>query len=70
MSKVLGDKASHEPRRWEKDYQLVECEGLFEEYLEMGKFPFLCLIKTVTMTTQETNISNVLYNDMNICKKQ
>lgn len=38
LSKVLGGKASHEPRRWEQDYQLVECEGLFEEYLEMGKF--------------------------------
>lgn len=38
VSKVLGSKASHEPRRWERDYQLVECEGLFEEYLEMGKF--------------------------------
>uniref|UniRef100_A0A3Q3WPY9 Anoctamin n=1 Tax=Mola mola TaxID=94237 RepID=A0A3Q3WPY9_MOLML len=35
LSKVLGGKASQEPRRWEKDYQLVECEGLFEEYLEM-----------------------------------
>ncbi|XP_068607157.1 anoctamin-7 [Brachionichthys hirsutus] len=35
MSKVLGGKASSEPRRWEEDYQLVECEGLFEEYLEM-----------------------------------
>uniref|UniRef100_A0A8D3A858 Anoctamin n=2 Tax=Scophthalmus maximus TaxID=52904 RepID=A0A8D3A858_SCOMX len=35
LAKVLGDKASHEPRRWEEDYQLVECEGLFEEYLEM-----------------------------------
>ncbi|XP_068589972.1 anoctamin-7 isoform X2 [Cebidichthys violaceus] len=35
LAKVLGDNASHEPRRWEEDYQLVECEGLFEEYLEM-----------------------------------
>lgn len=23
--------------RWEEDYQLIENEGLFEEYLEMGK---------------------------------
>ncbi|KAI9531133.1 hypothetical protein NQZ68_000628 [Dissostichus eleginoides] len=38
LAKVMGDKASHEPQRWEEDYQLVECEGLFEEYLEMGKF--------------------------------
>uniref|UniRef100_A0A8C4EQ98 Anoctamin n=1 Tax=Dicentrarchus labrax TaxID=13489 RepID=A0A8C4EQ98_DICLA len=35
LAKVLGGKASHEPQRWEEDYQLVECEGLFEEYLEM-----------------------------------
>uniref|UniRef100_I3JH94 Anoctamin n=1 Tax=Oreochromis niloticus TaxID=8128 RepID=I3JH94_ORENI len=35
LAKVLGGKASHEPRRWEEDYKLVECEGLFEEYLEM-----------------------------------
>uniref|UniRef100_A0A671URQ0 Anoctamin n=1 Tax=Sparus aurata TaxID=8175 RepID=A0A671URQ0_SPAAU len=35
LAKVLGGKASQEPRRWEEDYQLVECEGLFEEYLEM-----------------------------------
>ncbi|XP_029974519.1 anoctamin-7 [Salarias fasciatus] len=34
LAKVLGKK-SQEPRRWEEDYQLVECEGLFEEYLEM-----------------------------------
>uniref|UniRef100_A0AAQ5YTP4 Anoctamin n=1 Tax=Amphiprion ocellaris TaxID=80972 RepID=A0AAQ5YTP4_AMPOC len=32
---VTTHKVSHEPRRWEEDYQLVECEGLFEEYLEM-----------------------------------
>ncbi|XP_072223860.1 anoctamin-7 isoform X1 [Leuresthes tenuis] len=35
LASVLGDKASHEPQRWEEDYQLVECGGLFEEYLEM-----------------------------------
>uniref|UniRef100_A0A665X608 Anoctamin n=1 Tax=Echeneis naucrates TaxID=173247 RepID=A0A665X608_ECHNA len=35
LAKVLGNKPSHEPQRWEEDYQLVECEGLFEEYLEM-----------------------------------
>lgn len=25
-------------KRWEADYQLVENAGLFQEYLEMGKF--------------------------------
>uniref|UniRef100_A0A8C6L3U1 Anoctamin n=1 Tax=Nothobranchius furzeri TaxID=105023 RepID=A0A8C6L3U1_NOTFU len=28
-------KVSQEPRLWEEDYKLVQCEGLFEEYLEM-----------------------------------
>ncbi|XP_024136617.2 anoctamin-7 isoform X1 [Oryzias melastigma] len=35
LANVLGGKVSHEPHRWEEDYQLVECGGLFEEYLEM-----------------------------------
>uniref|UniRef100_A0A3B4G238 Anoctamin n=2 Tax=Haplochromini TaxID=319058 RepID=A0A3B4G238_9CICH len=43
LAKVLGGKASHEPRRWEEDYQLVECEGLFEEYLEMLQFGFITI---------------------------
>lgn len=38
LDKVLRGKVSHEPQRWEEDYQLVECEGLFEEYLEMGEY--------------------------------
>ena len=24
--------------RWEEDYELIENEGLFEEYLEMGLY--------------------------------
>lgn len=43
LAKVMGDKAAHEPQRWEEDYQLVECEGLFEEYLEMGMYYLLYL---------------------------
>uniref|UniRef100_A0A8C7J0Q6 Anoctamin n=1 Tax=Oncorhynchus kisutch TaxID=8019 RepID=A0A8C7J0Q6_ONCKI len=35
LNKVRGTQNSQEPRRWEEDYQLVECEGLFEEYLEI-----------------------------------
>ncbi|KAM9751743.1 anoctamin-7 isoform 1-T1 [Menidia menidia] len=35
LASVFGGDASHEPQRWEEDYQLVECGGLFEEYLEM-----------------------------------
>lgn len=27
----------HTKTRWEEDYQLVDSEGLFEEYLEIGK---------------------------------
>ncbi|XP_058849235.1 anoctamin-7 isoform X1 [Acipenser ruthenus] len=32
---VRGSRISQEPKRWEEDYELIECEGLFEEYLEM-----------------------------------
>ncbi|CAG01735.1 unnamed protein product, partial [Tetraodon nigroviridis] len=35
LSKVLGVKEALQIQRWEEDYQLVKCEGLFEEYLEM-----------------------------------
>ncbi|XP_072305572.1 anoctamin-7 [Eucyclogobius newberryi] len=35
LEKVLGGKRHRELQRWEEDYQLLECEGLFEEYLEM-----------------------------------
>ena len=35
-----GKKAITLKPRWEDDYELVENEGLFAEYLEMGK----CLI--------------------------
>lgn len=34
--KVSLDKSAVRSR-WEEDYQLIENEGLFEEYLEMGK---------------------------------
>lgn len=60
LAKVLGDKASREPRRWEEDYQLVECEGLFEEYLEMGKYPRLYLKGMMSLrSTNSRNNSNV-----------
>ncbi|OCT56954.1 hypothetical protein XELAEV_18004192mg [Xenopus laevis] len=35
LAKVRGTQLSEEPKRWEEDYELIECEGLFEEYLEM-----------------------------------
>ncbi|KAG9332753.1 hypothetical protein JZ751_014852 [Albula glossodonta] len=35
MAAVRGKQASLKPQRWEEDYQLIECEGLFEEYLEI-----------------------------------
>ncbi|XP_069096832.1 anoctamin-7-like [Pleurodeles waltl] len=35
LAKVRGTQISQEPKRWEEDYELIECEGLFEEYLEM-----------------------------------
>ncbi|XP_065277392.1 anoctamin-7-like [Emys orbicularis] len=35
LARVRGAQISQEPPRWEEDYELIECEGLFEEYLEM-----------------------------------
>uniref|UniRef100_A0A8C5WT35 Anoctamin n=1 Tax=Laticauda laticaudata TaxID=8630 RepID=A0A8C5WT35_LATLA len=35
LAKVRGGQICQEPKRWEEDYELIECEGLFEEYLEM-----------------------------------
>ncbi|KAM4651231.1 anoctamin-7-like [Discoglossus pictus] len=35
LAKVRGTQLCEELRRWEDDYELIECEGLFEEYLEM-----------------------------------
>ncbi|XP_072334386.1 anoctamin-7 isoform X2 [Scyliorhinus torazame] len=32
---VRGSQISQEPKRWEDDNELIPCEGLFEEYLEM-----------------------------------
>lgn len=34
----------HIKSRWEEDYQLVDNEGLFEEYLEMGMVIIIILI--------------------------
>lgn len=34
---MRGGQICQEPKRWEEDYELIECEGLFEEYLEMGE---------------------------------
>uniref|UniRef100_G3WB35 Anoctamin n=1 Tax=Sarcophilus harrisii TaxID=9305 RepID=G3WB35_SARHA len=35
LAGLWGAQMGHDPRRWEDDYELIECEGLFEEYLEM-----------------------------------
>uniref|UniRef100_A0A670J0Y7 Anoctamin n=1 Tax=Podarcis muralis TaxID=64176 RepID=A0A670J0Y7_PODMU len=35
LARVRGGQICQEPKRWEEDYELIECEGLFEEYLEM-----------------------------------
>uniref|UniRef100_A0A8C9RA63 Anoctamin n=1 Tax=Scleropages formosus TaxID=113540 RepID=A0A8C9RA63_SCLFO len=35
LAGVRGTQISQEPRRWEEDYELIKCEGLFDEYLEM-----------------------------------
>lgn len=33
----MKEKGKEEVSPWEADYQLLVCEGLFDEYLEMGK---------------------------------
>uniref|UniRef100_A0A3Q2PEP6 Anoctamin n=1 Tax=Fundulus heteroclitus TaxID=8078 RepID=A0A3Q2PEP6_FUNHE len=43
LATVLGDNNTDEPRRWEEDYKLVPCGGLFEEYLEMLQFGFITI---------------------------
>ncbi|XP_020637693.3 anoctamin-7 isoform X2 [Pogona vitticeps] len=35
LARVRGSQICQETKRWEEDYELIECEGLFEEYLEM-----------------------------------
>ena len=35
--KMRGGADKGDASRWEEDYELVENEGLFEEYLEMSK---------------------------------
>ncbi|XP_056589437.1 anoctamin-7 isoform X1 [Triplophysa dalaica] len=35
LSSVKKAQSSAEPQRWEQDYELIPCEGLFEEYLEI-----------------------------------
>lgn len=54
VSKVLGGKEALEIQRWEEDYQLVKCEGLFEEYLEMGA----SLLATARLTGMYRQILN------------
>ncbi|XP_043917785.1 anoctamin-7-like isoform X2 [Protopterus annectens] len=35
IAAIRGCQIPQEPKRWEEDYELIECEGLFDEYLEM-----------------------------------
>lgn len=37
LSSVKKAQKAEEPKRWEQDYELIPCEGLFDEYLEIGK---------------------------------
>ena len=36
--KKRGTKKEENKPRWEADYELVENEGLFQEYLEMSQY--------------------------------
>lgn len=62
LSSVKKAQKAEEPKRWEQDYELIPCEGLFDEYLEIGKmiiFHFLMRfllqvsIKNVQLLTLE-----------------
>jgi hypothetical protein len=35
---VQAKLSKNHKTRWEEDYQLINNEGLFQEYLEMGEF--------------------------------
>lgn len=37
LARVRGGQIRQEPSCWEEDFELIPCEGLFEEYLEMGR---------------------------------
>lgn len=37
LTSVKKAQSGREAKRWEEDYELIECEGLFDEYLEIGK---------------------------------
>lgn len=41
--------------RWEEDYELIENEGLFDEYLEMSEFLqyFIAFILKIALKRQE-----------------
>ena len=49
--------------RWEEDYELIENEGLFQEYLEMGTYASRivpCLLLEVIVTAKRDVVSDVL----------
>ncbi|XP_059806917.1 anoctamin-7-like isoform X1 [Hypanus sabinus] len=35
LKSMVNNEATPVPQPWERDYELLECEGLFDEYLEM-----------------------------------
>uniref|UniRef100_A0A4W4G1H4 Anoctamin n=1 Tax=Electrophorus electricus TaxID=8005 RepID=A0A4W4G1H4_ELEEL len=35
LASVKKSQSGQEPQPWEQDYELIECEGLFDEYLEI-----------------------------------
>lgn len=36
LTSVKKAQSGRRAQRWEEDYELIECEGLFDEYLEIG----------------------------------
>lgn len=52
-----GPKDRAATTRWEKDYNLLECDrmALFDEYLEMGRFPVFKIVEFYSLMTHCQN---------------
>jgi len=51
----IGKMESHVKKtRWEEDYEMIENEGLFEEYLEMGESFMISLTVTLVFIVRTT----------------
>jgi len=53
----IGKQEKHVHKEiWEEDYELIENEGLFQEYLEMGLFCLGCFVSRSAHTYSGTRV--------------